>query len=1312
MKIRKTLYQIFIIILALFTISCTKKSELKKEIKKVDNTVTQTDNFKGHKVIEIELNNLPRYILGKGNVKKPLIIKAQNPEIRPYTGIKRIKPGYSYFPLSENEIAKGIKPKKTKPPIILQKNNKAIKKPFITPFIKKHSDTIISPKKYYVGKDTLDPPIIVKISESIDQKTIHPLLGNTLKPPIIVKCKKPIVVPAITPLYKENAILSIKYLNVEQGLNSQYISCLIEDKAGNIWIGTSGGGLCQYDGKFFTYYTTENGLSSNSIRCLYQDSKGNLWIGTNGAGLCFFDGESFITYTTEQGLINNTIRSIIEDNKGNIWIGSEKGISCFNGKYFIHYTTKQGLSNDKVLSLYRDRKGNIWIGTYRGGVNCFDGQAFTHYTSEQGLSYNEVWSIIEDKNGNMCFGTSNGLNFYDGKSFTIYSVEQGLKDSVIWSIIEDRFGNLWFSTQNGVSCYDGECFINITTEHGLTENYVRSIIQDRTGNLWLGTWGGGLCRLEYGIFLHFTTKQGLSCNNVWSIIEDKKKNLWFATSGGGICCFNGDYFKYYTTKQGLTTDIIWSIIEDKNGNLWFGTNGGGAYCFTGTHFIQFTIENGLSDNKIWKIYEDKSGNIWFGTDEGGVCYYDGNSFVHITKKQGLTDNTVLSILEDRKGNLWFGTYEGGVCFYDKKLLTYFTKENGLSSNTVYTLLEDKYGNIWIGGNNGITIVLNFLENITSSFKKNHIHKKLKKINEIFNKGVEIYFNKTPIIKLNKDNFLIDNRIYALFEDKKNNVWIGCNKGLIKIHGLMNYIYEYFREENKGEKLTVENIKNMFREYGIKEGFIGGDVWLNSVCEDSEGNIWWGAGKCLTKYNPRYDLKDSLPPSIVLKNIKLFFEEVKWEDLKNAKFSHISKWNPIPQNLSLPYNKNHITFNYVGISWSRPDKIMYQFMLEGLDKDWNPPTEKTEVTYSNLPHNKYTFKVRAINDDGIYSKPMEYKFEIRPPWWKTWWFRTIYIVSSIIILISIYMWRTAALRKRQKELEQEIQKATAEIKKQRDEIAMQRDLVIKQKEQIEQQKKDIIDSINYAKKIQEAILPRTEEIKNILNEFFILYMPRDIVSGDFYYINKVNEWLIIAVGDCTGHGVPGAFMTMLGISFLTEIVRKREITKANQALNELRKEIISALQQKGITGEQKDGMDIGLVAIQTETLFCQYAGANNTLYLLRKENNIEQEKNETYKLIEYKGDKMPVAIYERMDDFTNHEIYLKKGDMLYLFTDGYADQFGGDKCKKFTYKRFKELILSNANKTMKEQKLILEKTIINWKNNFEQTDDITVIGFKI
>jgi len=279
---------------------------------------------------------------------------------------------------------------------------------------------------------------------------------------------------------------------------------------------------------------------------------------------------------------------------------------------------------------------------------------------------------------------------------------------------------------------------------------------------------------------------------------------------------------------------------------------------------------------------------------------------------------------------------------------------------------------------------------------------------------------------------------------------------------------------------------------------------------------------------------------------------------------------------------------------------------------------------------------------------------------------------------------------------------------------QKSVIEEQKVHIEHIHEEQTDSIRYAERIQNAVLPSTEYINEITAEcrlstddYFILYKPRDIVSGDFYFFGKRNTILLIAVADCTGHGVPGAFMSMLGLSFLNQIITQEHIHTASQILDELRTSIIQSLQQKGITGEQKDGIDIVLISYDPETKTIQYSGAYNPLYLLS---------NNTKELTEIKPNRMPVAIYEDMEPFTNHVIQLQKGDILYLASDGYEDQFGGPKGKKFFSKYLKQLLTENCHKSMIEQKELLDENIENWKNaygeKYEQTDDITIVGIKI
>ena len=256
--------------------------------------------------------------------------------------------------------------------------------------------------------------------------------------------------------------------------------------------------------------------------------------------------------------------------------------------------------------------------------------------------------------------------------------------------------------------------------------------------------------------------------------------------------------------------------------------------------------------------------------------------------------------------------------------------------------------------------------------------------------------------------------------------------------------------------------------------------------------------------------------------------------------------------------------------------------------------------------------------------------------------------------------------------------------------------------IEEKNRDITASINYASRIQRAMLPGPSDLKGLSSKSFILYLPKDIVSGDFYWFTRISGKLIIVAGDCTGHGVPGALMSMLGISFLEEIVNEREITESGQILNELRKEVQRALHQKGTKEEAKDGMDITLCVIDRSKKMVQYSGAYNSLYLIRNE-----------ELLEYPADRMPIGIFDLSDkSFTSQDFPYLPNDIIYMFSDGYADQFGGPNSKKFKYSALKELLIKIHNLPLKEQKKILESEFLKWKGANPQTDDVLIMGLRL
>jgi len=313
-----------------------------------------------------------------------------------------------------------------------------------------------------------------------------------------------------------------------------------------------------------------------------------------------------------------------------------------------------------------------------------------------------------------------------------------------------------------------------------------------------------------------------------------------------------------------------------------------------------------------------------------------------------------------------------------------------------------------------------------------------------------------------------------------------------------------------------------------------------------------------------------------------------------------------------------------------------------------------------------------------------------------------LTIGLVILVLINLRTKKKANKLLRKQKNEISEKNVELNQQNEEILAQRDEIDSQKQQIEKIHLNLTESIDYAKNIQSSVLSNTEFLSTNFADAFVSFIPKDVVSGDFYWWTKINHTIVIAAADCTGHGVPGAFMSMLGISLLNEIVKKENITTPNLILNRLRNEIISSLKQEGKLFEQKDGMDIALVSINTKTNVVEYSGANNPLYLIlnselrilneESRNSVKSCDNSELKiknsklLYEVKPNKMPISIYTRMNSFDNHEIQLQKGDTLYLFSDGYADQFGGEKGKKFKYKKFKQLLLDNSQKPMNEQQL--------------------------
>jgi len=580
--------------------------------------------------------------------------------------------------------------------------------------------------------------------------------------------------------------------------------------------------------------------------------------------------------------------------------------------------------------------------------------------------------------------------------------------------------------------------------------------------------------------------------------------------------------------------------------------------------------------------------------------------------------------------------------------------------------------------------------------------------------------------LNEQNKFHNVNVLSATIDRQKNLWFGTSEGLF------NYDYKAFSKISQKNGLSSNNIlflqidnlnrliiglntgldvldlnefnrnKISVKHFGKDDGLLALESNFNASFKDNTGRILIGTTDGLEIYNPKFDAKNALEPLTKINRVNLFFGQ---EDI--FKYAKVDSSTLLPKNLVLPFSKNHLTFQFIGVSLSAPEKVMYQYKLEGIDNDWTPPTSKTEATYSSLPHGKYRFLLKAMNNDGVWNKePTVFEFEISPPWYKTWWF---YTLCAIILIsgISIYNYvRTKKLIADKQKLERIVDERTRELRDEKEKVEFINKEVTEQKTIIEHKNIEITDSIKYAKNIQEALLPNLNNIDALFKKSFVLYMPKDIVSGDFYWFAKNGDTRFIAAVDCTGHGVPGAFMSIVGNTLLNEIVNEKKITHPGDILLELHKGVKIALNQNAQEFERRDGMDITLCSLSNNTNQIEYAGANRPLWIYRKDKN--------YELEIIKATKFPIGGLELEENraYENHVITVNKGDCLYLFSDGYADQFGGPKGKKFMLTNMQKTILENIQYPMEVQKQKLIDAFMAWKNDTEQIDDVLVIGIKI
>jgi len=794
----------------------------------------------------------------------------------------------------------------------------------------------------------------------------------------------------LLPRMMDKTRINLQYLDSRQNMFRSIMEG-IKDSKGNLWLAGPISRIIRYNGAAPSIlYKFEHGDMDGVVRSLIEDSRGNIWFACSGNGVTMFDGETYTWFTEREGLCNNYVYSILEDHHGNIWIGTMNGVSMYDGKSFIHYTEKEGLSKNHVYTIYEDSSHTIWFGTNGGGVCCFDGEKFLHLTEKDGLCFNKVYSILEDHLGHIWIGTRFGkVSKYDGDTFTNYIIGKDRKFGLIMSIIEDSNYDLWFGiTDGGIARYDGEYVDLLTEEDGLSNDFVRDVLEVSDGQFWFATYRGGVNIYKKGSFVTFTSEEGLSDNFIIDIQEDNKGRLWFGTNTRGVNIYDGTSFTTYLDEHGLQSYNAMSMEEDLEGNMWISSDLGISR-FDGEYFTHFTRRQGLIDDFIYDLGKDRSGNIWF-SNGNGIGKYTDSCFTFYTDRGGLSGTSIWLECEDIKGNIWVGGYDG-ISKLSGDTIIHYTEKEGLSYNDINVVFSDSKGLLWIGTNG---------------------------------RGISV-FNGETFTQITTDEGLCSNNITSICEDRHRNLWISTLKGL-------NYI-ECDRD-HRGDDLVIKRVSS----YGINDGLPEISFNIGNGYLDSQNRIWWGSGKGLTMLDLNtFHISEEIPQVqlewLEINERYIDFRQSNEINGEQIDFSGVERFCNYPLDLKLQSSLNHLTFNFSAIDWSAPHKLIYSYMMEGMENNWSPPSSETRADYRNLPPGKFTFKIKAIGESQIWGEPFSYSFTILPPWYRTLLAQILYIIFLFCLVYLFIRYRTRRLMREKIKLEGIVSERTAELRRKNEQI---------------------------------------------------------------------------------------------------------------------------------------------------------------------------------------------------------------------------------------------------------------------------------------
>lgn len=1027
----------------------------------------------------------------------------------------------------------------------------------------------------------------------------------------------------------------------------------------------------------FRNYGTENNLPGEVVYTLNQDNDGYLWVGT-AEGLSRFDGFDFFRVLFPDSLEGRYPTSSMKDKGGILWFGFNDGSLFRTAGRTLEQVSLPGASGTGISSVLEGPDGYIYVLSQRKPIFKIDPSRPDEVTVINCQHDPGIFSAAFTDEGEILIGTQENLMICkpEGDSLKVLGTIEDFDYSRITAIQKtvNRHGFIIGTDWNGIFYLQIRGGNNILTRFkgfpGLETLPVRSVTGDDRNNIWISTNGNGAVRMRFAgsndslVSVQYLNRtSGLSGENVNTVYSDSEGNIWIGFNGDGLSVMTTDAFEFFIP-GGINDPKSIIFTGMLNTNCILGTPSGFyIYDLVNRKSLSFIILPEMAARMEAASYcIDSDGNIWIGTKGSGLWVRKKSGEIVRFYRSGDTGADYINSIGVHGDNIWLASLNGLHIISRRSgaLRKKYDMNDGLPHNNINQVILDDSGKGFVGTESDRIYRIDVDSGVIAC--KGVMYGVL--LNRVLaldmdrkgtlwaaTSGNGVFECSGDSVKLlNTANGLLSNYCYSILADSHDNIWIGHERGISRYNTDSGII-----------KVYSTDFAN------------GGSCNASGIYESSDGMILFGTSEGLVVYDRSKDQTNQIPP---LNNINSI-------TINNIPY-------PVQSSYSLPYRKRYnIRISFAGINFRNPEKVYFSTYLENYDDDWTEAALSREVTY-NLSDGRYRFNLLSVNEDGLtQEEPLTFEIIIKQPFWRTWWFLLSALVVAAGIVVLIVRQREKAQKKIQEYLEKELDARTK--------------VVMEQKAKLEIQNLEITDSINYAKRIQSSILPDIKKLKEHFRDAFIILYPRDIVSGDFYWFDRLDDDRVVLVcADSTGHGVPGAFMSMIGSTLLQDIVSRQGISKPSEVLTILDKQIFSILNQNLELGVSNDGMDIVVCEFTLKNRHLRFASAMRPVMLVIG--------GEIYYL---KGNRASVGGQTVLEKyFDDQEYYLNEGDMIYLFSDGLPDQFGGPEGKKMKIARLKDLIGGITSLPLEKQEDAMISFYKDWKGNFDQVDDILFMGVRV